>query len=227
MVAPLILAQELSFTYPNSKAAALYIKDWHINAGQNVFIQGKSGTGKSTLLNLIAGVHQVQSGKLTVLGQDLTTMSSAQLDRFRADNIGIIFQQLNLVPYLTVADNIKLASVFSSNAAAINSDSIVELLQRLQLAPELAQVKAGELSVGQQQRVAIARALINKPKLIIADEPTSALDFEARDAFIALIKSMAEESDCSVLFVSHDLSLASHFATQVSLQNLNLALQQE
>lgn len=222
----LISAQGIKFRYPNAKTDALEIDDWHLERGQHTFIQGKSGSGKSTLLNLLAGVYKVQAGKLEVLGQDLAALTNSKLDKFRADHIGVVFQQMNLVPYLTVTENIQLAGHFASNSQQASQGQISDLLQQLQLPSELINRKAAELSLGQQQRVAIARALINKPEIIIADEPTSALDTEARDAFIDILLTTANSYQCSILFVSHDLSLATKFDQTIRLENLNKVLSQ-
>ena len=217
----LIQAKGLRFRYPNSKSDALVIDDWQVPKGQHLFIQGRSGSGKSTLLNLLAGVHAPQSGQLEVLGQDLVTLSEAKRDKFRADHIGIVFQQMNLVPYLTVAENIQLAGGFSAKNKPATTTEINALLSQLALSEQLLDRKAESLSLGQQQRVAIARALINKPELIIADEPTSALDVEARDAFIEVMLTTAEQHNCSILFVSHDPALANKFDHTVQLEQLN------
>ena len=222
----LISVQGLTFRYPNSNSSALAIEEWQVPVGQHIFIQGKSGSGKSTLLNLLAGVYKPQAGKLEVLGQNLTELSNSKLDKFRADHIGVVFQQMNLVPYLTVAENIQLAGHFSSKSKQASQTEIHSLLEQLQLSPTVAESKAAELSLGQQQRVAIARALVNKPEIIIADEPTSALDADARDAFIKMMLSIASTYKSSILFVSHDLSLAGEFDQVVKLENLNQALTQ-
>lgn len=223
MTKPLISLQNVAFRYPGADHDALRIDNWQVPVGQSTFIQGKSGTGKSTLLNLLAGVYKAQSGKVEVLGQDFDKLSSSKLDTFRANHIGVVFQQMNLVPYLTVLENIQLAGHFASNNKQANKLDVEQLLQSLHLNPELISRQAMDLSLGQQQRVAIARALINKPEIIIADEPTSALDFDARDAFIDEMLATAKQHGCSILFVSHDLSLATKFDQVVKLESLNLA----
>lgn len=223
MTKPLISLKNVAFRYPGADHDALQIDDWQIPVGQSTFIQGKSGAGKSTLLNLLAGVYKAQSGKIEVLGQDFDELSSAKLDKFRADHIGVVFQQMNLVPYLTVLENIQLAGHFASNNKQANQSEVEALLQSLHLSVNLISRNAMDLSLGQQQRVAIARALINKPEIIIADEPTSALDFDARDAFIDEMLATAKQHGCSILFVSHDLSLAPKFDHVVKLETLNKA----
>ena len=221
MTKPLISLHKVTFRYPKADSDALQIDNWQVPVGQHTFIQGKSGSGKSTLLNLLAGVYKAQAGKVEVLGQDYAKLSGAKLDKFRADHIGVVFQQMNLVPYLTVLENIQLAGHFASNNKRAERAEISELLTGLHLSEALINRKAMDLSLGQQQRVAIARALINKPEVIIADEPTSALDFDARDAFIDEMLTTAKAHGCSILFVSHDLSLAAKFDQVVELESLN------
>lgn len=220
----LISAKRIRFRYPNAKKEALDIDTWQVRKGQHTFIQGKSGSGKSTLLNLLAGVYKAQAGTLEVLGQDLSTLSNSKLDKFRADHIGVVFQQMNLVPYLSVLENIQLAGHFTSKKALAKQAEVSQLLEQLQLPADLVKRKASELSLGQQQRVAIARALINKPEIIIADEPTSALDADARDAFIDILLTTANNYGSSILFVSHDLALAQKFHQTVRLESLNKAI---
>lgn len=223
MTKQLISLKNVTFRYPKADRDALQINNWQIPVGQNTFIQGKSGSGKSTLLNLLAGVYKAQQGKVEVLGQDYAKLSGAKLDKFRADHIGVVFQQMNLVPYLTVLENIQLAGHFASNNKQAQKSEVIALLKSLHLAEDLIDRKAMDLSLGQQQRVAIARALINKPEIIIADEPTSALDFDARDAFIDEMLATAKSHGCSILFVSHDLTLADKFDRVEQLELLNTA----
>lgn len=225
MTRQLISLQNVTFRYPKAEHDALHIDDWQVPVGQNTFIQGKSGSGKSTLLNILAGVYKAQQGQIDVLGQNYAKLSGAKLDRFRADHIGVVFQQMNLVPYLTVLENIQLAGHFASNNNQAKRSEVAELLESLHLSEEIINRKAMDLSLGQQQRVAIARALINKPEIIIADEPTSALDIDARDAFIDEMLATARSHGCSILFVSHDLSLATKFDHVVQLESLNKANQ--
>lgn len=198
---------------------AININQWEVKAGNRVFLQGSSGSGKSTLLNLIAGLLTASTGSLQVLGKELTALSSYQRDQFRARHIGVIFQQFNLIPYLSVSDNIKLGAQFT-NKQAIDT-SLETLCEQLQLATDLLNRPASKLSIGQQQRVAVARALYNQPEIIIADEPTSALDSDNRDQFIELLLEHSRTSQATVLFVSHDNSLAHHFDEQIHIQDIN------
>mgnify|MGYP001793219806 CR=1 FL=1 len=209
--------------------ALLNIPALTIKAGERVFLEGPSGCGKSTLLSLISGVTPSQGGTLHVLDTDITALSAAKRDAFRANRLGIIFQLFNLVPYLSVIDNILLPCRFSparAKRAVAERGSIKEaaadLLGRLGL-DAVADTKrgAGTLSVGQQQRVAAARALIGAPDFVIADEPTSALDTDTRNAFIDTLLSETERSGAALLFVSHDKGLAPSFDTHLSLPALN------
>ncbi|MCC6593560.1 MAG: ABC transporter ATP-binding protein [Xanthomonadales bacterium] len=197
-------------------------------SGERLFLRGPSGCGKSTLLGLIGGVLQPRSGSIHLLGQALEALRPAARDRLRADHIGFVFQQFNLLPYLDARDNVLLPLGFSRRrAAAVGSDPRAradELLRRLNLdADALAGQAAAELSFGQQQRVAVARALIGAPELIVADEPTSALDADNRKAFLDLLAKECARSGTALLFVSHDASLADGFDRVLDLPALNRA----
>lgn len=200
----------------------MQIAHWHVKQGEQLFIQGLSGSGKSTLLNLVCGLNLPNSGSVKVLGKSLVSMNSRQRDKFRSAHIGYIFQQFNLISYLSAIDNIKLASHFSTIK---QSDTLLEeihtLLTTLNLKSQDWQRPVEQLSVGQQQRVGIARALINKPQIIIADEPTSSLDEAARDSFVSLLSSLCKEYASTLLFVSHDSSLSSYFHSTIALADIN------
>ncbi|QIZ76199.1 ABC transporter ATP-binding protein [Ferrimonas lipolytica] len=222
-----ILLKQLRFRYQGATADVIDIPDWRLEQGEKCFLFGASGAGKSTLMNLLCGVLQPTSGEVAVLEQTLTTMSARQRDRFRSRHIGVVFQQFNLIPYLTVEENVRLASWFANNAGGAAERELTqrlhELMDALQLKSELLQRPSKELSVGQQQRVAIARALINQPELMIVDEPTSALDSYARDNFMQLLMNVCSEHNSSLLFVSHDLTLQSYFDSSVNLADINVA----
>jgi putative ABC transport system ATP-binding protein len=209
----------------------LLIPHLEVAAGERVFVGGASGSGKSTLLGLVGGVLQARGGSVRVLGHEFTRLRASARDRVRADGIGYIFQMFNLLPYLSVLDNVQLSCRFSAprreraggTAGAVRSEA-ARLLQRLGLEdPELQHRRVTELSIGQQQRVAAARALIGRPSLVIADEPTSSLDADARRRFIELLLSECAQAGSAVLFVSHDRSLAPAFGRQVELEQLNAA----
>ncbi|MGK0381934.1 MAG: putative ABC transport system ATP-binding protein [Flavobacteriales bacterium] len=210
--------KDLFFTWSKQSDFALRIPDWQVKPAEKVFLHGRSGEGKSTLLNLISGIESRYTGNIQVLGQDMADLSQTQKDTFRANNIGIIFQQFNLLPYFSAEQNILLAQRFRSVNQTRQSDQLGSICDRLELSRHLLKQKAIELSVGQQQRVAVARALYGSPALIIADEPTSALDTQTREQFIQLLLDCAQSS--TVIFVSHDMSLASHFDQQLGLAQL-------
>lgn len=220
----------LRFGY-GSDDDVLAIRDLHIASSQRVFLFGPSGCGKSTLLAMIGGVLLPREGRVTILGTELSGMKGAARDHFRADHVGFIFQQFNLVPYLSVVENVCLPCRYSRRRLnrASDADGSVEasaarLLDALGIDDRLRSRKATELSVGQQQRVAAARALIGRPELIIADEPTSSLDADRRREFISLLLSECSRSDSTVVFVSHDASLASNFDVSIDLQVTNTAM---
>lgn len=220
-----ISINKLRFFYPDSpQEPVINISNWQLGKSEKVFIHGPSGCGKTTFLNLLCGMltpsnDSVSSGSIKVLEHSLEQMRPSQLDSFRAQNIGCIFQSFNLIPYLSAIDNIKLASQFSSHP--VSQKRIQKLLNDLQLTPSLWDKASHNLSMGQKQRIAIARSLINRPKLIIADEPTSSLDANNRDAFISLLMEQVSELNCALMFVSHDMSLSHHFTRIESFKDIN------
>lgn len=215
-----ISISNLIFSWKKAQAPTLDIPDWQIPQGQRVFLYGRSGSGKSTLLNLISGILQSNSGYIKIDNTDIGKLSPRKRDQFRAENLGVIFQQFNLIPYLNVADNILLSQKFSKTP--FEKSHLLKLVDQLGLNQSILTQKANSLSVGQQQRVAVIRALIHKPKLIIADEPTSALDTETRDEFIQLLIDKSNNQS-TILFVSHDKSLAHHFDQVVDIDAINKA----
>ena len=221
----------LEFRWPGAERATLRIADLTVSAREHTFLSGPSGSGKSTLLNLISGVIQPQSGAVRVAGNNLEQLSAARRDQIRADHVGYIFQQFNLIPYLDAAENVLLPCRFSATRrqrAIEQSGSEQGEARRL-----LEVLFAGEipdtgrsvsrLSVGQQQRVAAARALIGRPALIIADEPTSSLDQDARERFMSLLMEETETSGSTLLFVSHDRTLRQFFESEIALETINRA----
>lgn len=206
----------------------LAIRELRIRTAQRVFLFGPSGCGKSTLLALVGGVLVPREGAVAVLGRNLAGLKSTARDRIRADHVGFIFQQFNLVPYLSVVENVSLPCRYSRRRLkrAVDADGSLEksaarLLSALGIGEELRSRKSTDLSVGQQQRVAAARALIGRPELVLADEPTSSLDADRRREFINLLVSECGRVDSTVIFVSHDASLATHFDVAIDLQTAN------
>lgn len=206
----------------------LQIERLAIPAGERVFVHGPSGSGKSSLLSLLAGVAVPQRGSLQVLGTEVPRLASAARDAFRADHFGIIFQMFNLVPYLSVLDNVTLPCRFSARrrrqveARGGPEPEGRRLLEHLDLAAEAHSPRAvTRLSVGQQQRVAAARALIGRPEIVLADEPTSALDTDRREAFLRLLFRECETEGATLLFVSHDRGLEKLFDRTLALDDVN------
>jgi len=229
MNAALIDLSNLGFAWPG-QAELLDIPSFTLQRGETLFLKGPSGSGKTTLLGLLGGVQQAQRGSIRLLDQELGALSAGARDHFRVDHTGYIFQQFNLLPFLSVRENVELPCHFSrlrAQRAAQRHGSVdaaaATLLGHLGLAAELLGRRADSLSIGQQQRVAAARALIGQPELVIADEPTSALDADAREAFLQLLFAECREAGASLLFVSHDQSLARLFDRSLSLAELNRA----
>jgi putative ABC transport system ATP-binding protein len=224
--------QDLAFRWQARAPVVLIIDDLTIARGERVFIEGPSGSGKSTLLGLLAGVAVPQQGDLVVLGQPLQRLGGVQRDHFRADHIGYIFQMFNLIPYLSVVENVTLPCRFSrlrreralARSGTLEQEAL-RLLGHLDLAdPALVGRAVTTLSVGQQQRVAAARALMGSPEVLIADEPTSALDADRREAFIRLLFDECRAAGSTLIFVSHDASLEGLFDRTLRLAGLNRAL---
>ena len=225
----LLELRDLGFAWPG-QAELLDIPQFSLGRGETLFLKGPSGSGKTTLLGLLGGVQKPRRGSIRLLGEDLAQLSAARRDHFRVDHTGYIFQQFNLLPFLSVRENVELPCRFSKSRARRAAErhgsvdgAAAQLLEHLGLKAELLERRADALSIGQQQRVAAARALIGQPELVIADEPTSALDQDAREAFLRLLFAECRAAGASLLFVSHDQSLAPLFDRSVSLAELNRA----
>ena len=221
----------IRFAWKPGQSDVLDIAHFEVAAGERVFIEGPSGSGKSTLFSLLGGVSSPREGTVRILGAGISGMPARRRDRFRADHIGFVFQMFNLVPYLSMIDNVTLPCRFSrrrrdraiSRSGAPDAEAR-RLLARLGLdGDDLLARAVTDLSIGQQQRVAAARALIGAPELIIADEPTSALDEGTRERFLELLSTQCDEAGASLLFASHDTRLGVLFDRRVSLTDLNHA----
>jgi putative ABC transport system ATP-binding protein len=228
---PLLTLKNLKYRWPQQTNDCLSIENWAVAQGETVFVHGESGSGKSTLLSLIGGLILPQSGELLFNFEgrafDIGQLTSTQKDQWRVDYLGFIFQQFNLLPYLSMIDNVALPCLMSKRRRRLATttltlqEEVVRLLTRLDLSPDLHHQPVRQLSIGQQQRVAAARALIGQPALIIADEPTSALDAARQEGFLTLLNQACTENGSSLLFVSHDLRLSSQFHRQVALNSLS------
>ncbi|MFK7939099.1 MAG: ABC transporter ATP-binding protein [Roseovarius sp.] len=214
MTDPVLTLNAVGFRWPGRAGFSLSLPALHVVQGETVLLLGESGSGKSTLLSLICGTVLAQTGTVQVAGTDLSQLSGGARDKFRAEQIGVIFQQFNLLPFGTVADNILLPLQFAPARRQRAGDAqatAAALCDALGLPAGVGRVAANTLSVGQQQRVAVARALIGQPPLIIADEPTSALDANSQAAFLDLMFEQVAAHDSALLMVSHDPRLADRF----------------
>ena len=221
---------DIAFAYQPGRGV-LDIAELEVRRGERLFVEGPSGSGKSTLLCLVGGILTPTAGEVEVLGERLSALSAAARDRFRAESIGFVFQMFNLLPYLSLVDNVVLPCRFSparADAALARSrslrDEAIRLLERLDLDVDATlDRRVSELSIGQQQRVAVARALIGRPPLVVADEPTSALDAGTRARFVDLLLEECALAGSTVVFVSHDPGLAPSFDRTVSMSEINRA----
>ena len=223
--APAIRLTDVLFRWHRDRPPVLDIGHLEVAAGERLFVRGPSGSGKTTLLNLLGGVVTPEAGRTEVLGTDLAALDARARDTFRADHVGFIFQMFNLVPYLSLVDNVALPCRFSAARRERAGDAGAEarrLLGRMGLdAEDLAGRPVTELSTGQQQRVAAARALIGAPEVVVADEPTSALDSDMRRAFLDLLFDEISASGATLVFVSHDTALTDMFDRAIDLAQIN------
>ncbi len=224
----LLRMASVGYRWPGAADECLALDELEVRQGESVFVRGPSGVGKSTLLSLAAGVLVPTRGHVALLGQPLNSLRAVARDRLRGDHIGYIFQQFNLLPYLSAIGNVLLTAQLSPLRARRaggkhSSEAAKALLGSMGIGAAVWQRPASQLSVGQQQRVAAARALLGKPELVIADEPTSALDEGSRDTFMEVLLQRCHEAGSALLFVSHDGRLASAFDRKVDLALLNHA----
>lgn len=218
---PALLLKNVRYSYQPEHAPVIDIPLWEVPTGTSIFLRGASGTGKSTLLNLLSGMLVTNEGNLSIAGIELSQLSARQRDRFRAQHIGVVFQQFNLIPYLSVMDNVLLAAQFGSRGSNDIRAKAEALFSQVNIHKDLYGQQALSLSIGQQQRVAIVRALLNSPDILLVDEPTSALDEANRDAFMSLLLKIVKEEKASLVFVSHDTTLSRYFETTIELSAIN------
>lgn len=221
---PIVSISDMEYRWSGEEKTTLKIKSLEINRGEKVLFKGRSGSGKSTLLSLLSGIQVIDSGKLEIKGANLKGMKSNERDLFRGDHIGYIFQQFNLLPYLSVSENILSPLTFSDLKKSKEVGDLTKRVKTLlnHLALDIDPEKSVQsLSIGQQQRVAVARALIGEPELIIADEPTSALDRETAEDLINHLFKECERLGTTLIFVSHDDTLDSLFPRIEQLERIN------
>lgn len=221
---PVVKLSNVHFSWPGQDSDLLNVEHLEIQQGEHLLIRGSSGSGKTTLLNLLTGISLPQSGAVEVLSTRLESLSPRQRDQFRADHLGVIFQQFNLLPYLSVMENAMLPCWFSRRRRQNAGDARHanrRLFDALDIPAELANQPVGHLSVGQQQRVAVVRALVGSPELVFADEPTSALDADNRDRFLQLLFREADHRGSTLIFVSHDPYIATRFPRTVEMDEIN------
>jgi ABC-type lipoprotein export system ATPase subunit len=207
----MIKTESLKFSYDGNKY--FDFPDINLDSGENLLIIGNSGIGKTTLLHLLAGILKPESGSINISGTDISKFSDTELDKFRGDNIGIVFQKPHFISSLTINENLKLAKYLSPSKTSGDAKKILESLN----IKDKYQQKPNQLSEGEKQRASIALALINSPSLILADEPTSSLDDFNCDNVIKLLKTQAKDHKAQLIVITHDARLKKHF-----INNLNL-----
>jgi putative ABC transport system ATP-binding protein len=187
-----------------------------VPSGEFLALLGSSGSGKSTLLNLIAGLDRPSSGAVIAQGQDLSKMSPLELARYRRQTVGMVFQSFNLLPRMTLEENVelplRLAEVDRSERAA----RVREALERVRLEKRIGH-RPSELSGGEQQRTAIARALVNRPRILLADEPTGNLDSATGESILTLLREIQENPGMTIVMVTHERTLAERFADRLAV----------
>ena len=207
----MIKTESLKFSYDGKKY--FNFPDINLDSGENLLIIGNSGIGKTTLLHLLAGILKPESGSINISGTDISKFSDTELDKFRGDNIGIVFQKPHFISSLTINENLKLAKYLSPSKTSGDAKKILESLN----IKDKYQQKPNQLSEGEKQRASIALALINSPSLILADEPTSSLDDFNCDNVIKLLKKQAKDHKAQLIVITHDARLKKHFKNNLNL----------
>ena len=207
----MIKTKEINFNYDNQ--VFFKFSDINLKSGENLLILGDSGIGKTTLLHILSGLLKTNSGSIELFGKEITQFSSFQLDRFRRDNIGVVFQRPHFINSLTVKENLQLAQYIANKK---DNKRIENVLKNLNIFEKLNK-NINELSQGEKQRVSIALAIVNSPKLILADEPTSSLDDGNTFNVIKLLKKQASDFGAQLIVITHDRRLMEHFKKCIEL----------
>tara|TARA_X000000368_G_scaffold222169_1_gene175379 strand:- start:41 stop:664 length:624 start_codon:yes stop_codon:yes gene_type:complete len=207
----MVKTELLKFSYDGKKY--FDFPDINLNSGENLLIIGSSGIGKTTLLHLLGGILKPESGSINISGTDISKFSDTELDKFRGDNIGIVFQKPHFISSLTINENLKLAQYLSPSKTSGDAKKILESLN----IKDKYQQKPNQLSEGEKQRASIALALINSPSLILADEPTSSLDDFNCNNVIKLLKKQAKDHKAQLIVITHDARLKKHFKNNLNL----------
>jgi len=210
----MLQTRHLQFTYTEADSRSFAFPDLDASAGNPLLILGQSGVGKTTLLHLLAGLLSPHQGQILIGETDIARLSIREMDRFRGQHIGIVFQQAHFVQALNVGRNLQLAQYLAGSPQ--DRKRIGDLLARLGLTAKLDQ-STHRLSLGEQQRVSIARAVLNRPRLLLADEPTSALDDQNAAEVIDLLADTAREAEAALVIVTHDQRLKERFENRVEL----------
>lgn len=208
----------LNYSTRDETLRVIDIPHWSVEKGEQIAIFGPSGSGKSTLLHMLAGVLVPSSGKVTVCGEEISAMSEAQRDEFRARRIGYVFQNFNLLHGYSALDNVLMGLTFCS--AKPDRKLAISLLEQVGIGARLRHTPS-EMSLGEQQRVAIARALAKKPEVVLADEPTGSLDPRNKAQVVHLLRSMCEAQGSALILVSHEQDIIAQFENRVRFADIN------
>jgi len=215
---PAIQLDRVSRHYTMGETSVRAVNELSLSVANNEFLAllGSSGSGKSTLLNLIAGLDRPTSGSIFAHGQNIASLSPLDLARYRRNTIGMIFQSFNLLPRMTLEENIELPLRLAEVDRADRPARVREALERVRLTHRLGH-RPTELSGGEQQRVAIARALVNRPKILLADEPTGNLDSATGEAILTLLRELQSQLGMTIVMVTHERPLAEAFADRLAI----------
>lgn len=208
----MISTKNITFSY--NKEQSFILPDLYCEAGSTILITGDSGKGKTTYLHILAGLLTPATGSVEIDKTNIVSLSESKNDKFRGQNIGLVFQKSYFISALTVLENLEMASWLATGKK--NSSSAKKLLEQLDITSQANKLPS-QLSIGQQQRVSIARALINEPKVLLADEPTSSLDDKNAEKVVALLTSLSKEYKAALVIVTHDNRIKEKFSNRITL----------